>query len=200
MYRKLICSILFLVLAHLIAAQARYSCVFDKKTEIEIHGTSNITAFTFSQNGKEFLKNDINITLQKRGTAIRINENQLEIPVNKFTSTNKPALLDFRKMMQSSKYPSIRITLQNIEVQADFKYNTPIQAKALAVIEITNIKQSYTIPFSVYVTKNTISVSGNKQIDITDFDLTTPEHLFGLIKVSNNINIQLTINCSYKAA
>lgn len=101
--------------------------------------------------------------------------------------------------MQATKYPAIKITLQNIEIQSDFRYNAPIQAKALAVIEITNVKQIYTIPFSVYITKNTISISGNKQIDITDFDLSTPEHLFGLIKVSNQINILLTINCSYKA-
>lgn len=172
-------------------------CNSKTNSVLTISGTSNIAAFSLKQSSAHFLKNNLKLTLKKNGNKLYISENELFIPVKKFTTDLPPVLHDFRKMMQADRYPYLTIKLLYVELPVNLSLHSTISLLAFVNIQIVGKANSYAIPVIAQITDKTISINGNKPINIEDFGLKSSTNIFGLIKVSNWVDIQFNINLEY---
>lgn len=178
-------------------SQEIVKCEILKNTGITISGKSNLGKVHFYQNCSNFVEKNLTLTIKKTDSKLYIAENELHIPVKKFESDNLPALLDFRKMLCYDQYPEITIKLLYVDLKNIHLDNHEIQSTAIVNISLTGKSKNYNIPVIANITKNSLFVKGERQINITDYDIKPVSELFGLIKVSEWITIHFNIELKY---
>jgi hypothetical protein len=167
-------------------------------SQMVIKGKSNIVDFSFHQKAGNFIKETMTFTANQIDNKIYLSENTLSIEVKKFDSDNKMALRDFFKLVEADKYPNILIELAYIELANKPLSNGEMNANAHVKITITGVGNNYSFPVKVSNNSGTITLTGNKKINIKDFGLEPPNELFGLIKISEWIEIEIHVNISVK--
>lgn len=192
--------ILFLLFAVLLfseradAQQDSYALAVSvkEKSQLAIHGSSNVVDFLIYQPGESFLDRKLYVSANRQGSRLFLSENQLSIPVSAFDSRNKMALRDFKKLIRSDEYPSMLIELAHIELPAN---ESEVSGNAVVDVTITDITRRYMIPVKADRDGTLFAFEVNKEISIRDFNLTPPVHMMGLLKVDEWITINLYLEC-----
>jgi polyisoprenoid-binding protein YceI len=163
---------------------------------IAINGRSNIVDFSFHQAADNFIKKTMSFTANRVDTRVRFSENRLSIEVKKFDSSNKMALRDFFKLVDAEKYPHIQIALDYVETARGdtLVQKGDVYADTHVDITIVGVENKYSFPVKVFNKANRLTLTGKKRIDIGDFGLEPPNELFGLVRVSEWIEIEFQIN------
>ncbi|MDR2148960.1 MAG: YceI family protein [Tannerella sp.] len=163
---------------------------------IAINGRSNIVDFSFHQAADNFIKKTMSFTASRMDTRVRFSENRLSIEVKKFNSSNKMALRDFFKLVDAEKYPHIQIELDYVETARGdtLVQKGDVYADTHIDIVIAGVENKYDFPVKVFNEANKLTLTGSKRINIEDFGLAPPNELFGLVRVSEWIEIEFQIN------
>lgn len=176
-------------------AQNTYAIELLKNSSLTITGSTNICSFKLIQNGDKLLRNRTTITTTQSQNKIYLNQNQLSVMVKNFNSTNSMALRDFLKLIKADDYPSLQIQVISLDFlpfsDKDINYN----AKAALSITITGKTKEYSIPIIYNANGTTITIEGNKKLNITDFGLKSQNKMIGLIKVSDWIDVDFHLIC-----
>jgi general stress protein 26 len=170
-------------------------------SQIVINGKSNVVDFSFHQNAGNFIKETMAFTANQVEDKIYLSENTLSLEVKKFESNNKMALRDFFKLVKADKNPNILIKLDYIELAKDNLSKQPadeIHSNAHVKFTIVGVENEYIIPVKAMNKDGKLRLTGSKKINIKDFGLTPADEFFGLIKISNWIEIAFQINVSVK--
>lgn len=176
-------------------SQTTVSVDLQKNSWLAIHGTTNIVSFKLVHDGEKLLGKAITMTATQNKNKIYTSKNQLSIEVKNFTSENKMALRDFMKLIKSDTYPNLHVQLNYIETLAGKEKDRYNKGNASVNITIAGVTKQYQIPVSSNQQGEYISVDGGKKINIQDFGLQAPEVMYGLIKVSEWINIDFHLIC-----
>ncbi len=167
---------------------------------LKINGSTNISKFTLTLPGRLFPGSEYKLQPFFRGNTITISEKELLLSVKDFQSNDHLALNGFRKLVQADKYPYLKIGLVNINLSslppelAGENLKETKNGNALIVIVITGVSNQYEMPFSAILKNNILSASGNLKVNMKDFGLTPPEEMFGLVKTSEWLEIDLKIS------
>lgn len=167
-----------------------------KDSKLIIHGSTNLLNFTLVQTGDEIQDKPVSVILSEHDNKYFVNQNKLTLKVNNFDSTNPIAESEFYKMMQTDKYPYLKIHLHHFEKVEDLKNN--IQTNATVSFTITGITKSYVIPVKTKITENKLYIEGKKKMSIRDFGIEPPVALLGLVKVNEWIEIDFNLICEYR--
>lgn len=148
---------------------------------ISIHGSSNINQFQF-----------VNHNLEINPSAKHPEENSgyqnIRIPVYDFSGPNNRMLNDFYEMVSASEYPFIRISIEPRE-KADFD-ETAGQTIFRTIISLAGQSKIFTVPCDIIFCDNSeYMLKGDLKVELTDFNITPPEKVFGAIKVNNEVFI-----------
>jgi len=146
---------------------------------LEIQGASNINNFTcvFDMEDISTVSVNYNAKTQKFESAL------IQFPVASFDCGGRMINQDFKELLQEKYHPRINLRLLEIE---------PIEEdKALVTLEfeIAGVKNLYKMPASFAVMKGYYSSRGHIELDIEDFGLEQPKKLFGMITISNKIDV-----------
>jgi hypothetical protein len=176
------------------AQQEIYSLAVDvkEKSQLTIHGSSNVIDFKLYQPGDSFLDRKLFVSAVRRGNRLHLSESQLEIPVKDFASGNKMALRDFHRLVRSDEFPSMRIELDHIELPSN---DYPSGGNAVVDVTITNVTRRYIFPVQADKKGSFFAFDVHKKINIRDFNLTPPVHMMGMLKVDEWITINLYLEC-----
>ena len=121
----------------------------------------------------------------------------LYIDVTGFNCHNPMMTSDLRKTLKYKEYPKLIINFISLQKLPDLKNNKE-QITGLVDIELSGVKKRFNIEYEFQFSKaNEIQVIGMKQILFSDFNLTPPRKLGGMIKTNNELNI--TFNISMKS-
>ena len=185
---KILLSTLLSLLAFTPAMRNDYtdlSLVFS--SSISISGKSNISPF--SCKASTFDKHDtLYVRYMKEDNIYKLENAFLEIDLNGFDCGNPLVDKDFAKLLQKDKYPMLKIYLKRITLNKIKAGN--LSGKADFEIEIAGINKRYEAKFNSSITKGIRLVEGKLELSISDFNLTPPRKLLGLIKVSEEILIE----------
>lgn len=153
---------------------------------IKIQGSSNVNQFE--------LKNTMMpITIRACGhsrdtVALRAKNYWLKIPVKSFQSDNQQIYKDFLTLTKANQHPNISVGISYEMLHRIVSGGSMINVPA--EVSIAGVSRAYQIRCQM---KNndpqTIVVTGNQKMKLTDFNISPPEKLFGLIKVNNEINV-----------
>jgi hypothetical protein len=166
-----------------------------KNSWLAINGTTNIVGFKLLHNGEKLFGKSITMTASQNQNKIYLSQNQLAIQVSNFSSDNIMALRDFKKLIKSDSYPTIKVQLNYIEALPGNEKDAYSKGNASVNITITGVTHQYIIPVSSNKQSEYISVAGGKKIDIRDFGLQPPVEMMGLIKVNEWISIDFRMVC-----
>jgi len=186
---------LTILISSYIYSQTTISVDLQKNSWLAIRGTTNIVSFKLVHDGEKLLGKAITMTATRNKDKIYISKNQLSIDVKNFTSENKMALRDFLTLIKSDAYPNLHVQLNYIETVAGKDKDRYTKGNAYVNITIAGVTKQYYIPVSSNQHGEDVFVDGGKKISIRDFGLEAPEVMYGLIKVSEWINIDFHLIC-----
>lgn len=150
-----------------------------------IKGESNINRFSFSYATRpEDATSGMNYRPWQNGTEVMI-------PVRKFQASNPHMYNDFLRQLHEQEYPYI--TIKFPDVKPGNPDDMAKEAKYNVLITLAGVKKEYSIDCAVISCGGRYSISGSETLRLTDFNITPPEKLNGLIKVKDEINVSFGI-------
>lgn len=147
------------------------------KKVITVSGQTSIGGFNcdYAKNG---LKDTLYIDFDKSGKEL-----VFDIPVNDFSCGNFLLNRDFRKTIKAEKYPSARVKVGNL--QSNYGHYT-------CDLNVNIVGK--TLNFKALVLKRTPQgVSGNLVLSFDDLELDTPKKMGGLIKVEEELHLEIQL-------
>ncbi len=146
-----------------------------------IKGSSNINKF-------EFINYQPNVTRDSETKSSYYSEQNITIPVRKFSGPNNMMLKDFYKMLDASEFPNIKIEIEPIAM-ADFDETTG-QTNFKTQISIAGNTHNYIVPCELADCENSGKViKGYMELELSDFNIDPPKKVFGTVKVNNEVFI-----------
>ncbi len=182
--------------------------VIKKESSLLINGTTNISKFRLTLDGKDFPgpKFTFNANIEKN--KITLSLNKISLRVNKFHSGNILALNGFLKLIKEKEFPSLDIELKDISITennvsiipSSINSSSNIRGIASVIITLTGISRNYTIPFKAVKKGEELIGEGDIRLTIKDFGLTPPVEMMGLVKISEWIDISIKLNSSISSS
>lgn len=147
---------------------------FAQQNAVEINGWTNINTFKCVNNA---FKNSTSI-YSFSGNDLP----NLVLKVTDFDCKNRVMTADFRKTLNADQYPTLAIRFINFTINGS-KFNAMVEVKMM------NIVKKYNIDFSEY--KN--SLTGNKRIKFSDFNIVPPKKMGGIIYVKDDLDLRFSL-------
>ena len=186
---KLIVFFLTYLLFSFNSSRNDYSTLsFIYESSIVIIGQTNVNTFHCQSCNSPALDTLAISYFEDNQNSYLIQHTPIELPVNTFDCGNKMITKDFGKLLQKEMYPALRITLMKVSSVPgkDAMNNGKVEFE----IEIAGSKRSYTTGYTSSIDGDEGSVRGELDICISDFNLTAPQKFLGLVKISEDIEIQ----------
>jgi hypothetical protein len=162
-----------------------------KRLVLKIHVSTNFECFSCEY--QTLFHESYEITRDDEKTAF--SNMKIIIPTNLINCNNILMNKDLRLMLKSSEYPEIRVDMADFFIR-NTRYN---MVRADALITMVNIGKQYSIPITSIVQNDHLFLQGSLQIQLSDFGISPPTRLLGLVKVGNSIDIQFGLTYSLPA-
>ena len=175
----------FLAVPRLVNAQLIYKLVTVPGVTIKVLGSSNVHDWTMTSTVMES-QGDFNLA----GRSLQNLSFRLA-----FTSLkSEHSSMDDRtyKAVDAAKYPDISYKLTSAEVVTGDKNSYLIKTKGN--LTISGVTQAISMDVTAVANSdNTITCSGSKKIQLTDYGIKPPTFMLGAMKVYNDLTIQFNL-------
>lgn len=156
-------------------------------SELQINGTSNIKDFTCEYDIQN-LNEPVRIHYEQSRNLIKFEKSIIVLKNNGFDCGGRGINRDFHGLLQSDRYPKITLILKEIKLPPHKKN----MADALIDIEIAGLTNSYHMATTFKYDQDWL-ISGKLKLNIQDFKLEAPKKMFGLVIVSDEIEIDFKL-------
>ncbi len=158
---------------------------------LTITGHSNVNTF-ICQTKNYSACDTLEYKMNEETYAVYLVKNKMTTPVDDFDCGNSLMTKDFLETLDHEKHPLLSIqflSLQGIENTA----SSPVFGKVK--IHLAGEAKDYSITFTVtHATEGTISLSGTQTLKFSDFKLTPPRKMMGLVQVKEKLEVNFLIN------
>jgi len=148
---------------------------------IVINGESNINKFSFSYMPSLIIRDS------KTNKTDENEKIDLEIPVNLFKPSNPGMYDDFLTLLNAEEYPYFRISLLLGDLRRDgnllFFNNERIS------VTLAGVTREYSVDCTLTYCNNRLILKGVQTVRLTDFKLTPPVRLKGIVRVENEVSV-----------
>ncbi len=186
--RKVLQTILIAVLCMLplLSFAQNGKAHLSNESKLSINGKSNVNDFK-CESEHELQQESLEFDYHFEGDTINVDGVSLSLEISRFDCGKKAINRDFRSTLNYKQYPFIQITLNKLMLATE---ENPVPKAANVTITIAGVERNYRVPLNSFTnTGKGISVDGNKTLYMSDFGLTPPSPLFGLVQVSDELDI-----------
>ena len=186
--KKLLQTILITALcAFPVISQAQNGKVqLSDTSKLSINGKSNVNDFR-CQSEHELQKDSLDFQYHVMGDTVNVDGVSLFLEVSQFDCGKRAINRDFRSTLKYKEHPFIRITLNELHLE---NAESIIPKSAMVTITIADVERNYEVPLTAFSSmEDQVLVGGHKTLYMTDFGLDPPSPLFGLIQVSDELDI-----------
>lgn len=181
--KALLQVIAVLSLGFLLSTNETADIYVKKGSQISITGNSNVNCFTCHYT-KVIAKGCQQIKYEYNEKSYSLKNAEINLESSAFDCGGKMINKDFNNLMESEKYPHIKISFKQITPKnKDFEIS--------ARIKIAGEENEYTFTIA---SDDLQSYLGTLELNIEDFGMEAPRKLFGAIKVDPNIIINFDLN------
>jgi hypothetical protein len=161
-------------------------------SQLYLKGTSNVTPFTcYCQ--QAFPLQQYTMTLKPQSNSAVFQETRLQLQTKKLDCGNRGMNRDMHHTLKADAYPHISIRLQEVQFRSGSKGGLgTLTAKAI----LTVTGQSRTVHMQVKAeesAQNIYRFVSALSMKMTDFGITPPTALMGLVKVDDKIDIHFDL-------
>lgn len=186
----------FLLLAALFLANKpandRIFFQIEPGSKLNIKGITNVTDFTCKC---EELFPTMQLIIKNKGSKAHFDKTNLAIRAKKLDCGNKAMNSDMYKTMKADDYPHIQIELLESEIAALNENWATLQTSANLTIAGVTRKETFTIQ-AQKTDALQYRFKACKSIKMTDYGMTPPRPMLGLIKVKDFISLDLDLTIS----
>jgi len=118
----------------------------------------------------------------------------IQLVVEYINCKNRKMDRDLQKALKAELFPTIKIELENIKAVpfiSTFSWNS---IKAIVNITLAGEKRKYEIEVKATRKDGKFLLTGNKTLNMTDFNIIPPQVLFGMIKVNDPITFHFDLH------
>lgn len=148
---------------------------FSQQNAVEINGWTNINTFKCVNNA---FRNSTSI-YSFMGNELP----NVVLKVDDFDCRNRMMTSDFRKTLNSDKYPNLTIKFLNFSKGNGNRFNAVVEVKMM------NVVKKYNIEFSEY--RN--SLVGIKRLKFSDFNIVPPKKMGGVVYVKDELDLTFSL-------
>ncbi len=175
---------------------AEVSIWLDSNSRLSIEGSSNVNKFVCMCN-EQFPRMHIRYDRAEGRAAIRFSNAVLHVRAKSLDCGNQAMNKDMYETLLADKHPNIRIELQSAQLplsEALSRANEWTSLKASAQLTIAGVTQPVVFDAqAVRLAPDRIRLTSVKEVRMTDFGMTPPRALMGLVKVHDAIRIHLDL-------
>lgn len=163
--------------------------IIEKNSNLCIEGKSNVSSFQCDV--VQYLRVDT-VFFYKDDRQIVTTRGGITIDVNTFDCHQKYITADLRKTLKAKECPLLRIDLLSIGnlpvVAGDYK------TTGWVAIQLAGVSRKVEVNYTVQAGSNGVMhLYGSQRVSFSDFALTPPRKLAGLIKVEEEINVKFRL-------
>lgn len=161
----------------------RGEIVLEDKSILKILGSANVSNFKCNYEAG-FESDTLAFTSVLEDNIGTIVGDTLNLKINAFDCGRRGINRDLRKTLKYDEFPTIDVSLKQFVIEGNlFK-------ELKATISIAGIQNDYSLEFDVKkFNDNYYQVTGNRKINMSDFDLVAPRALMGLVRVDDELTI-----------
>lgn len=167
-----------------------------KSSNLRIQGSTNINKFCCHVN--QYDRPDT-LTLcradEKACPAAMPLKGELCIDIENFDCSSRPMTKEFKKILQSSRYPRLRIVFLDIEKMPAFGQTTEC-LKGNVAVELAGVYKKFSIDYTVSGRgEGAFDLVGERTFSFSDFCLVPPVKMGGLVRVNDQLHVVFKLDC-----
>ncbi|HET8864140.1 MAG TPA: YceI family protein [Gracilimonas sp.] len=160
------------------------------QSKLSIKGKSNVNEFR-CQAEHDLHRDSLNYYYMVEEDTVTVEGVFLNLEIDQFDCGKRAINRDFKSTLKYKEYPFIEIVLNELVLKQE---SDIIPKEALVTIKIAGVERSYEVPLHTFSSsEDHFVVGGNKVLYMTDFGLTPPSPMFGLIKVDDELDIEFEL-------
>jgi hypothetical protein len=167
-----------------------------QNSKLEVFGKTNINEFCCASYEK-FEPQKLTYEIPPEGETIKFDNANLNIQINEMDCGGRLINNDFRKTLNAEKCPFIQIELKeaiNQDCDNLTECDNWIFFIAATDITINQVKKRVSIPIHILKkSEQELKITGQKELHLSNFNITPPTALMGMIKVKNSIEINFDL-------
>lgn len=157
---------------------------FLPESSLVIKGKSNVNHFSCNYN-TYLLTDSIAVVYEKVNNKLVFKDACLSLSSSLFDCGVKGINRDFQKLLKTSQYPMIQMSLTDVEL-SDKKKDSVMTS---LLFTICNVSKKYNTSIAFNKKNDVVEFKGSICLDIEDFELKPPKKVLGLIKVNKSIDV-----------
>lgn len=166
--------------------------VLDDATNLEIKGKSNVTDFSCKLNSN-FERDTVVVSFSWGNESIWCHGGNIRFRVQDFSCENPVMTKDFQKTLKADEHPYISLEVHKLfldpALEKQMRLNTEVG------LVVAGIRQDYITEFDkISFMLNGVGFEGKQPISLNQFDLVPPRIMMGLIKISEEMAINFSLN------
>lgn len=182
---------MFVIMGRPVEERRLVAWVIEPSSSLTINGASNVTRFTCGLESYGFT--DTLRLVRRTASQIEFSPNKISVPVAGFDCAHKLITSDFQETLQASEYPQIGISFLSLRLVPSDRTDVSMY-EGQVVIELSGKKREFTILFDFWEQSYAqYNLMGHKKLHFTDFELTPPTKMMGLVKVDDELSIDFDL-------
>jgi hypothetical protein len=188
LYKNFMYLCLLLVLSSFrVMAPSTQKWVISANSSLAVNGTTNINKFTCDIPAYD--QTDTLLVSKARNSKEIILTGTIDLKVQSFDCHNSMMTHDLRKTLKEKEYPRLHIRFLTLSELPEL---TTISSSMTGTvnIEIAGVIKHTEINYQVTIdAQKTIHLLGSRDVNFSDFKLTPPRKLGGMIKTNDKLNV-----------
>ncbi|HEX6914497.1 MAG TPA: hypothetical protein VF145_04620 [Chitinophagaceae bacterium] len=155
---------------------------------LQVNGSTNINKFSCVISS--YNRPDTIITSRIAGQPVKLSGN-IQLDVQQFDCHNAIMTADLRKTLKSKEHPKLMIFFASMN-----QYPEPGKwgLKGSVLIVLAGVSRNYDVDYRLVSTEpGMITLEGTRKVNFSDFNLTPPRKLGGMIKTNNELVVVFTL-------
>jgi len=182
------------------AGAASPASVSLSSARVSIAGTSNIHPYTASTNDVRVVRVQIATTVAGGDwadvlTPGAIGAFELSIPAATLSSPREGIDKTMHKALKVAEFPEITFRLSRLEAAA-----APGAYRGVGMLRIAGVEREVTLELKTRRNESTLTVRGETQLLMTDYGITPPKAMLGMLKTDPRITVTFETELTMAAA
>jgi hypothetical protein len=161
----------------------------ERNSMLAIDGSSNINQFTCDV--REYLRQDTLRAVPEQGRSryLFTSGSKLSLDIRRFDCHHVYITSDFRKMLKAEAYPCIDIHFINLD---EFRNGTDVKGQVM--VQLAGKRKVMDITYRCTQSgPDQIRLQGGQVMKFSDFELTAPRKIGGLIRINPEIRVNFDL-------
>ena len=163
----------------------------EKSSALRILGSSNFHDFQCDALGYAATDTISFITSTNNTGKIPL-KGALKIEINTISCHNYIITRNFRSTLKANEHPYLIVKFLSLERLPDFS-NHKDNLKGMVEIELGGVAKKFEIPYKIQKNGQVVILNGQRNFTFSDFEITPPSILGGLVKIYNKFNVEFNL-------